>query len=199
MDFAAIISFTLFAFIAAFTPGPNNVMLAASGANYGIRQTLPHMWGVTIGFLALVLAGGLGLTSLFLTFPEIYNVMRIAALGFLFYVAWKIAKAGPVSEASSAKPMSFTAAFLFQWVNPKGTSVVLSAITAYIGAGDTLFRDLAIIIVIFGIATFLSTLAWAGLGKAIGRFLQNDQLRKRFNYSMAAILVVALIPVIFST
>ena len=198
MDYTTIISFTTFASIAAITPGPNNIMLAASGANYGVRRTIPHLTGVTVGFLSLVFASGIGLSGLFAALPQLYDVMRVLSLFFLVYLAWKIANAGPIEETSSSKPLSFGASFMFQWVNPKATTVTISAITAYTSSADSFLTDLILIVFIFGIATVISTVAWTIAGQFIGHYLQQKRRRKIFNYSMAGLLVAALLPVILS-
>ena len=198
MDYTTIISFTTFASIAAVTPGPNNLMLAASGANYGFQRTIPHLSGVTIGFLTLVLASGLGLSGLFTALPHLYDVMRVLSLIFLVYLAWKIANAGPIEEARSSKPLSFGGAFMFQWVNPKAIPVTISTITAYASSADSFFTDLLLIIVIFGISTIISTIAWTIAGQFIGQFLKQKRRRQMFNYTMSGLLVAALLPVILS-
>lgn len=199
MDNATIISFAVFSTIAAFTPGPNNLMLAASGVNYGFQKSVPHITGVTIGFMLLVFASALGLSRLFTAFPDLYSILRVLSFGFLIYLAWKIAMAGPIEDASSAKPLNFLTAFAFQWVNPKAITVTLSTITAYTGASQTPYFDLGVIMVIFFIVTVGSTVAWTIAGHYFGRFLKQDTMRRRFNISMAALLVASLMPVIFSS
>ena len=198
MDYTTLISFTTFASIAAITPGPNNIMLAASGANYGFKRTIPHLIGVTTGFLSLVFASGIGLSGLFAALPQLYDIMRVLSLFFLVYLAWKIANAGPIEETSSSKPLSFGAAFMFQWVNPKATTVTISVITAYTTSADGFLTDLILIVFIFGIATIISTIAWTIAGQFIGHYLQQKRRRQIFNYSMAGLLVAALLPVILS-
>ena len=199
MDQATIISFALFSFVAAFTPGPNNLMLTASGVNYGFRRSLPHICGVTAGFMLLVLSAGLGLSTLFATFPALYEILRFISFGFLLYVGWKIAMAGPIEDAKATKPLSFATAFAFQWVNPKAISVTLSTITAYTGGSQTPSFDLMVILSLFLLVTVGSTVAWTLAGQYIGKFLKEDKTRKLFNISMAALLVISLMPVILST
>lgn len=199
MDQATIISFALFSFVAAFTPGPNNLMLTASGVNYGFKRSLPHICGVTAGFMLLVLSAGLGLSTLFAAFPGIYEILRVISFGFLIYVGWKIAMAGPIEDAKATTPLSFATAFAFQWVNPKAISVTLSTITAYTGASDTPTFDLVIILSLFFLVTVGSTVAWTIAGQYIGKFLKKDRTRRLFNFSMAAILVISLSPVIFGS
>ena len=198
MDSATIASVAIFSTVAAFTPGPNNLMLAASGVKYGLKRTMPHILGITIGFTILMIAAGLGLAGLFILVPDLHDVLRILSLGFLLYICWKIANAGPIEDAQSSKPFSFTAAFVFQWVNPKGVTVTIGTITAYTGASQTPYWDLAIIVAIFTINTFGSTVAWAMAGQFIGKFLKNDRARRTFNLSMAGLLAISLLPVILS-
>ena len=93
MDSAPLISFATFALVAAYSPGPNNVMLAASGANFGFRRTLPHIFGILFGFCSLVVAAGLGLATLFVAIPWLYNVLKVMSVLFLLYLAWKIGSA----------------------------------------------------------------------------------------------------------
>ncbi|MGC6536182.1 MAG: LysE family translocator [Candidatus Puniceispirillaceae bacterium] len=198
MDFAAFISFSIFASIAAITPGPNNLMLAASGANFGLKHTLRHIAGVTTGFLALVFALVMGLSSLFAALPDLYDIMRGMAFGFLLLLAWKIANAGPIEDAKASKPIGFGTAFAFQWVNPKAFTVTISAITAYTESSTSLASDLTLILLIFFVVTIISTFAWTIAGQMIGRFLKDDTARRIFNYVMAALLVASLLPVILS-
>lgn len=188
----------LFSTVAAFTPGPNNLMLAASGVNYGLKRTLPHISGVTIGFMLLILAAGLGLSRLFLAFPELHTILRILSVGFLIYLGWKIATAGPIEDATASKPLPFGTALVFQWVNPKGVTVTISTITAYTGASTTPYFDLSVIMVVFFATTLGSTLAWTVAGQIIGSFLKNERARRIFNYMMALLLVISLLPVILS-
>lgn len=198
MDLPTIISFGVFSTIAAFTPGPNNIMLAASGANYGFRRTIGHICGVTAGFMLLVFTSGLGLSGLFIAFPELYDIMRVLSLGFLIYLGWKIANAGPLEDAASSKPLSFGTAFAFQWVNPKAITVTISTITAYTGGSGTPYFDLTIIMVTFFTVTVGSTVAWTIAGQLIGGFLKHERTRKLFNYTMAGLLVASLSPIILA-
>ena len=198
MDQATIISFALFSFVAAFTPGPNNLMLTASGVNYGFKRSLPHICGVTAGIHVAGSQCWTGLINALRRLSGIYEILRVLSFGFLIYVGWKIAMAGPIEDAKATKPLSFATAFAFQWVNPKAISVTLSTITAYTGASDTPTFDLVIILSLFFLVTVGSTVAWTIAGEYIGKFLKKDRTRRLFNISMAAILVVSLLPVIFA-
>ena len=199
-------AFAIFATIAAFTPGPNNIMLAASGANFGLSRSMPHIFGITAGFMSVVIAGGLGLGSLFTVAPLSYDILRVFALGFLIYLGYKLALTKPsddkelahqiegISTTEHAKPLTFWAAFAFQWMNPKALIVVFSAITAYMSNGPAFLFSLTSIIIIFLIVTILSTVLWCWLGTMIAYFLSTPRAYRIFNISMAILLVASLLP-----
>ncbi|MEO1379693.1 MAG: LysE family translocator, partial [Pseudomonadota bacterium] len=142
--FAALV---VFAFVSVITPGPNNLMLMASGANFGFRKTVPHMLGIGIGFPAMVVLVGLGVMQVFDLWPPSYTVLKFLSIGYLLYLAWKIANAAPPSEAATqGQPLSFLQSAGFQWLNPKAWSMALSAITLYAAS-----RDIQAILLIAGI------------------------------------------------
>ena len=196
MDQASLFSFAVFVSIAAFTPGPNNLMLAASGVNFGFRRTLPHMVGVTVGFGSLVIGCAFGLGSLFTLFPDLLFGLKILAFGFLIYLAWKIATAGPAHIQEDAKPISFLTAFAFQWVNPKAVIVSVSGMTAYLNTDEGVLAGMIPLFLIYVLFTALSVMTWAYFGTLIGRILASDKAYKLFNRMMAALLVASLLPVI---
>lgn len=109
----------LFAFVASITPGPNNMMLLASGVNYGFRRTIPHMLGIGFGFTFMLLMIGLGIGQLFQQWPSAYTILKFASAGYMLWLAWQIATAGPVTAAAAnpnARTMTFIEAAAFQWV-----------------------------------------------------------------------------------
>ena len=129
MTFELLFALAAFALVSSITPGPNNLMLMASGANYGFRRTLPHMLGVTLGFMLMVLLVGVGLVQVFDAFPVSYQLLKVVSVGYLLYLAWKIATAAPVNNGSDSEgaPFTFVQAALFQWVNPKAWTMALTA------------------------------------------------------------------------
>ncbi|MEP3298322.1 MAG: LysE family translocator [Pseudoruegeria sp.] len=144
MDTQQIIGLIGFAFVSSITPGPNNLMLMASGVNFGIRRTLPHMLGISIGFMILILTVGIGLVELFDTWPPAYTILGAASADYLLWLAWKIANA-PLPETgeylSNGNPMTFMQAALFQWINPKAwTMPVHDFETTYSHSGLPLQR-----------------------------------------------------------
>lgn len=187
----------VFALVSSATPGPNNMMLLASGANFGFRKTIPHMLGVSLGHTFLVVVVGLGLAGLFVRIPQLRQLLAVLAFAYMIWLAWKIANAGePKKHQSSAKPFTFLQAAAFQWVNPKGWVMAITAQTAYA------HNDTAIAALIVG-AGFLSMnlpaiTLWAWLGQEMRRFLTNPIRLRLFNWTMAVLLVLSLVPVFWS-
>ena len=137
MNFDALPALALFAFAGSITPGPNNLMLMASGANYGFRRTLPHMAGISIGFMVMMILAGLGMVELFDRFPVSYIILKTLSIGYMLYLVWKIATAAPATaETTTGRPMTFLQAAAFQWVNPKAWAMALTVITVYLGKPD---------------------------------------------------------------
>lgn len=187
-----IITYSVFVFATSGTPGPNNIMLAASGANFGVRATLPHVLGVRIGLSAMMFLVGLGLGQIFETYPTIHVVMRYIGVAFMLYLAVKIAMTKRSSANRKTKPMSFIYAVLFQWVNPKAWITLISAIVTFIPSDGNKIGILTLLIVVHFIVGFPTTLAWAVFGREIGRFLKSDRAFAIFNYTMAGLLVLTV-------
>jgi len=188
----------LFSLVMGFTPGPNNAMLAASGARFGIGPTLPHMIGVTIGFPVMVLLVGLGLASILLASPMLQLGMKIVSCGYLLWLAFKIARsASTAAGAGSGKPMSFVQAAAFQWINPKAWMMAVGAMSAYTsGHGRQLYLQVAILAAITLVVTLLTTLTWTVFGAAIRKWLRAPSALHKFNLSMALLLVVSTVPIL---
>ena len=190
-------TFLPFAFVASFTPGPNNLLLAASGANFGIRRTIPHALGIVSGFPVLVLGVGLGLGTMFQRHPEVHTVLKIAGAVFLVYLAWRIATAGASDTTKTApgRPMTFLEAALFQWVNPKAWIIAVTAVATFttVGAGASL--EIAVVLAICLLVTIGVTLAWTAFGCWLSRFLrESPRMLHAFNVGMAVLLVLSIVP-----
>ncbi|PYE82538.1 LysE family translocator [Pseudoroseicyclus aestuarii] len=186
-----------FAVVALFTPGPNNLMLMASGATFGFRRTLPHMAGIVLGFSLMIALVGLGLAGLFAALPWLTLVLKALAILFLGWMAYRIATAAPREPGEAAPdrhPLSLLQAAAFQWVNPKAWALALTATTVYLPQ-----RDLAGILlasgVFFGVGLF-STTTWAALGEAMGRLLTDPRRARAFNIAMALLLIATLWPIL---
>jgi threonine/homoserine/homoserine lactone efflux protein len=186
-----------FAFVMAFTPGPNNVMLTASAANFGFMPSIPHMLGVTIGFVVLIAASGAGLGTLLVAAPAIQTVLKIVGAAYMLWLAWKVANAGAPGEGGGAntRPLTFLQAAAFQWVNPKGVVTALGAIALYVSPARPI-ADLSILLAVFGIVTLGSTVTWSLFGVALGRLLRDRRRALIFNVCMALLLVASIVPMV---
>lgn len=196
MDTTLLSGLALFAFVSSITPGPNNMMLMASGANFGFRRTIPHMLGIGIGFTLMIVLVGLGLMQIFDAVPLLHDVLTWVGVTYLIWLAWKIAHADmPTTEGGKGTPMSFVQAALFQWVNPKAWQMGLTAITLY--APDRSWQAIALVAVMFGIINLPSVSTWTVLGQQLRRILSSRRRLQVFNWSMAALLLASLIPVLW--
>jgi threonine/homoserine/homoserine lactone efflux protein len=186
-----------FALVSSITPGPNNLMLMASGTNFGFARTLPHMLGVSIGFVIMTILIGLGLAQIFVRFPIAYTVLKVGSVAYLIYLAWKIATAAaPKGDAASTgKPFSFLQACLFQWVNPKAWTMALMSVTAYVPA-DHPMMGLLIVALVFGAINLPTVGLWAFLGMQMRQFLQDPVKLRAFNILAALTLLASLYPVV---
>ncbi|MDC1383034.1 LysE family transporter [Candidatus Puniceispirillum sp.] len=173
-------------------------MLAASGANFGFWASVPHISGVLIGFISLVVAAGLGLSGLFSIFPNFYNILKIISFFFLVYLALKIGTAGHAQAQHRDLPLRFWQAAMFQLVNPKGISVIISSVTAFTSSANALATEVFVLFVVFSFVTIGSTCTWTLFGMVIGKILNSEKRLRLFNRSMASLLFVSLVPVILS-
>lgn len=182
--------------VAAFTPGPNNIMLAASGANFGFRRTIPHLLGVPSGFLFMLALAGVGLDWLFALSPLIQQGFRVAALVFIFWLAWRIATSTQASkEEGRSRPQYFVEAAAFQFINPKGVVMAITVISSFISPDHDYFTQFLMVMMCFTLVTLMAVLCWAGFGVMI-RGLIDTPLRLRvFNITMAALLIGSIMPV----
>ena len=182
----------------SITPGPNNLMLLASGVNFGFRRTIPHMLGISLGFVIMAIPVGFGLGALFMAVPGLHLMLKVAAGVYMLYLAWRIASASVVGEArANARPLTFLEAAAFQWVNPKAWTMALTAVSAYTLPADPIV-SLLVVAAVFGAINLPSVGSWTLLGMQLRRFL-NDPVRLRvFNVTMAVILVATLYPIVFA-
>ena len=184
-----------FALVSSITPGPNNLMLMASGANFGFRRTIPHMLGIGIGFGVMVILVGLGLVRIFDAFPVTHLILTVVGTGYLLWLAWKIAHAAaPDSARAGARPFTFLQAALFQWVNPKAWQMALTAITLY--APDRSAMAILWVGLVFAVINLPSVSIWTVLGQQVRHILSSPARLLTFNWSMAALLVASLVPVL---
>lgn len=197
MSLELLAAFVVFAVVTLFTPGPNNVMLMASGLNFGLPRTLPHVLGVSLGFALMALLVGLGLGAVFAAYPVLHTVLKYAGAAYLLYLAWLIASAAPAEADGQSRghPLTFLQAAAFQWVNPKGWVVAVGASASY--AALAVFPvNMAVMAVLFAVVGTLSALAWAWFGSGLRALLRRRGTVRAFNIVMALLLVASIYPVI---
>ena len=184
-----------FSFVTSATPGPNNMMLLASGVNFGLRRTFPHMLGISLGHGLMVFLIGLGIAGVFRTWPPALTVLKVGSVAYMLWLAWKIANASaPGTGTSRPAPMTFWQAAAFQWVNPKAWAMSLGAVAAYVVTPSPLaYLQVSLTFIIIN---FPSVMIWAGMGQGLRRWLQTPGRLRVFNWTMAVLLVLSLYPVI---
>ena len=192
-----ILAIALFAFSSGITPGPNNIMLMTSGVNFGVKRSIPHLMGISLGFPTMILAIGLGLSALFQTYPVIHQIIKVIGITYLLYLSWLIANSSSKMEGKTiAKPFSFIQAAAFQWVNPKGWIMAVGAIATFTSVQQDLTAQVITIATVFLCIAFPCALVWLGFGVVLKRLLKNPRQQKIFNISMAVLLVASIIPMI---
>ncbi len=195
MDHDLFLALLVFAFVTSVTPGPNNMMLLASGANFGFARTVPHILGISIGHMVMTLIVGLGLAGAFLAVPALQIGLKIVSVIYMLWLAWKLAHAAAPAEAGgSARPMTFLQAAAFQWVNPKAWAMSVGAVAAY--APDQRLATVAVVAAVFAAVNLPSVSIWTLAGRALRRWLTSPARLRVFNWTMAALLVASLIPVL---
>lgn len=190
------VSLLLFAVAGAFTPGPNNLISAASGAAFGFRRTVPQIAGVTVGFPVMIVAVGMGLGGLFTAIPQLHLILKLSGSAYLLYLAWKIARAGELGSAAGLdQPLTLWQSALFQWVNPKAWTFALSVVPAFTTVGSSgldLLAEVLGIALVMGLITIPALSAWAGFGVALARVLSNPRQRRIVNGLMAALVALSV-------
>ena len=195
MSFELLYALAVFAFVTSITPGPNNVMLMASGANFGFRRSIPHMLGIGVGFMVMVGLVGLGLMGVFDRYPVSHSILLVFSVGYMTWLAWKIATASaPSRREAGGTPLRFVQAAAFQWVNPKAWAMALTAITAY--APDRSLWGIVMVAAVFGVINLPCVSCWTVIGQQIRRFLGTPGRLRAFNWTMAALLVVSMVPLL---
>ncbi len=194
---AWLLSAATFAVAMSATPGPNNAMVAASGANFGFARTLPHMAGVTVGFPAMLVAVALGAGDLMRAAPMLHGALKWIGVAYLLWLAGRIATARPAVAAagSRARPFTFAQAALFQWVNPKAWIIALGAVATYTTTRWMVVQSL-LLAVLFVLVTLPALAFWTMTGVGAARLLRSERALRTFNRVMAGLLVLSLLPLL---
>lgn len=195
MDTQFLLSVAMFATVTSGTPGPNNVMLTASGANFGYWRTLPHMFGIVLGILAMNLMVAAGLGVVFERFPLVQQGLKIAASTYLLYLAWRIGTAQPGRKAGreDTRPMSLLGGAAFQFLNPKAWMMVITAMGTFTLGGEDYWVSVLWIALIFMLFGLPCISLWAAFGTVVGRLLSSPVAWRSFNLLMGLLTAGCLI------
>ena len=181
-----------FAFVSSITPGPNNLMIMASGANFGVARSLPHALGISLGFGGMIALVGLGLAQMFEVWPGLRLTLAAVSVAYLVWLAWKIATAAPPDAGrTDTRPLTFLQAAAFQWVNPKAWTMALTAVTLYAATGSLAVLAVA---AVFTIVNLPAISCWMFLGTQMRRLLTSRRRLRAFNWTMAALLLASVWP-----
>ena len=203
MEMHTLIAAVAFATVTSVTPGPNNMMLLASGVNYGFRATVPHMLGISAGFLLLLMAAGLGLGALLQRWPELHLGLKVLGASYMVWLAWKLWRADvevpdladdALGKAASG-PLGFWGAAAFQWVNPKAWMMALGAIAAFVGPQGA-WNAVWMLALLCAAVNLPCVSVWAYAGAKLSRWLAQPERRKAFNTVMALALLLTIWPML---
>ena len=187
-----IISICLFWFVTAFTPGPNNIVASYSGFNFGIKKTIPHILGVTLGFTTLIISLIIGLINIFKIYPNIQEVLKYLGTLFLLYLAFKISFSSSDNSSNSENPVKFIETFLFQFLNPKGVIVGIIVVSTYIQVDENYVNYSLQVIILALLFSVTSITSWTLVGRFLRKFATNEKFIKYFNYAMSVLLILSI-------
>ena len=189
-DLAALM---ILMFVAAFTPGPNNLLSSYSGFNFGIKRTLPLIYGVTFGFPLLIIIINSGLIIFFKKFPALQEIIKILGSVFILYFAYKVALNKSSGEQKIKNPAKFFNMLFFQFINPKAVLFAIIVVSTFINVNENFIRDTAIVLSVAISFSFVSIFSWCLLGKFLRKFATNEKFMQAFNYLMSFLLIVCVI------
>lgn len=203
MELSFLFAIATFAFVMSVTPGPNNIMLLASGAQHGFLRTMPHMLGILSGMVCMNISVLMGLGALFQLYPILYDILKVGGSLYLLWLAWKIANSSTniqgvmtskdtMTKEENSKPMTWLAAGLFQFVNPKAWTMSIGSMSTFTLAGALYIESGLWVVVAFVIMGFIAISMWAGLGLAIGKWLTTATRQRNFNWMMGLITAASL-------
>jgi len=198
--YAWLLPATGFAVSMSATPGPNNAMAAASGANFGFRRTVPHIFGIAVGFAAMLLIVAFAAAEPLRNWSWLHETLRWVGAVYLLWLAWRIATTRPTgpkdTTAPRGRPLTFLQAALFQWVNPKAWAIAAGGIVTYTTAGQAFLIETVAFAVLFLVTCVIFVSLWTGVGTGAARLLRTPRALMAFNMTMAALLVASLLPLL---
>lgn len=196
MTWSLLVSVAVFSFVTAVSPGPNNTFLLSSGANFGLKKSVPYLNGIMAGLSGMMIALAAGLGVIFTTMPAVYQVLKWVGFGYIVWLAFLIIRSTSKSETGEAQYIGFWKATTFQFVNPKAWVVVASFMATMVPVGSGLAAT-AFICLVFLVFTYPGALLWAVAGQVLKDWLSMPLRRRIFNIVSAILLVLSMLPVLF--
>lgn len=196
MPLDTFFALVVYAFVTSVTPGPNNMMLMASGVNFGFARTIPHMLGIAVGFFVLLVFVGLGLGAVLAAVPAAQIALKVASVLYMIRLAWQVATSCSVGEGTgSSEPLTLLQAAAFQWINPKAWAMALVAMGAYTNAARPVLSAM-IVSIAFAPVNLPSVSIWASFGVALRGFLSQPHRLRIFNGAMGLALLLSIVPIL---
>lgn len=195
MTLDTFLQIAVFAFAMLYTPGPNNVMLANSGARFGFRASVPHLLGVSLGFAMMLFAVALGLGEIFERSTLFRETLRWVGVAVMLWIGWKIATAGRAEGEAPRRPWRFSQAAGFQWINPKAWSICIGIAASFV-TGDAPVVEALGCALVFAVIGTSSGAAWTLFGTGIRRFLSTEGRLRAFNLTMGALIALCALMLI---
>ena len=196
MTWSLLVSVAVFSFVTAVSPGPNNTFLLSSGANFGLKKSVPYLNGIMAGLIGMMVALAAGLGVIFTTLPVVYQVLKWVGFGYIVWLAFLIVKSTSKSDTGEPQYIGFWRATTFQFVNPKAWVVIGSFMATMVPVGSGLTAT-AFICLVFLVFTYPGALLWAVAGQVLKDWLSNPVRRRIFNIASAILLVASMVPVLF--
>lgn len=193
-----LVSVAIFSFVTAVSPGPNNTFLLSSGANFGLRKSLPYLSGIMVGLIGMMTAMATGLGIIFTTLPLLYQILKWVGFAYIVWLAYLIIRSTSKSETGQAQYIGFWKATTFQFVNPKAWVVIGSFMATMVPVGSG-FLASAFVCLVFLVFTYPGALLWAVSGQVLKDWLSKPSRRKVFNIASAILLVLSMLPVILTS
>ncbi|WP_432464532.1 MULTISPECIES: LysE family translocator [unclassified Agarivorans] len=193
MDIAIFTSMLLFALVMAGTPGPNNMLLTFSGANFGFKRTLPQMAGIPVGLATMLILMALGLSWVFQHYPPLQWGLKIVGSVYLLYLAYRILGQTKLAQQQMSKPLSFFESLGFQYLNPKAWMMSSSAVASFALPGEQYWPSIAALILSFFMINPITATVWISFGKLIARWLNAPLARQRFNLTMSCLTAACVV------
>lgn len=182
------LAYATYSFVMSITPGPNNVMLTASGANFGFRRTLPHMLGISTGCALQIMAVCAGLGALFHSWPVLQTVLQWVGAAYLLYLGWKLLGSGEIRESQAKEPISFWHGAAFQFINPKAWVMSLTAAALFLPTDVSVLTACSYLVAVMVLINMPCIAVWALFGSSLRGFLTRPSRRAAFNIVMAVSL-----------